>query len=167
MHDDYRIELFIFPDGTSVEMIVFEKSQVAQPAPQRSAPAQTTEAVPPPCDVCGPTASAVPQSLARTASTHDSAVHVCPLCGSEFVQPLDWQREGESIWHLIVRCPNCDTRRAVDLDRGGVERFNRELYRGAQVLTYEAERLSRQHFEEEAEKLVFALRHDLILPIDF
>lgn len=167
MHDDYRIELFIFPDGTSVEMIVFEKSQAARPASTRSAPAQTAEAVPAEDEACGPSAAAAPLGLARTTSSNDNPAHVCPLCGSDLVHPLDWQREGESIWHLVVRCPNCDTRRAVDLDRSGVERFNRELYRGAQALVHEAERLGRQHFEEEVEKLVFALRRDLILPMDF
>ena len=92
---------------------------------------------------------------------------MCPLCGCTLVYPIDWLRNTEATWNITLRCPNCETQRAVTLEREGVEEFNRELYHGAQALAREAESASRRNFEEEAERIVQALTRDLILPMDF
>jgi hypothetical protein len=55
----------------------------------------------------------------------------------------------------------------VTLGRASVEHLNRELYRGAQALAREADRVTRRNFEDEVDRIVAALERDLILPMDF
>jgi hypothetical protein len=149
--DDYRVELFIFPDGMAIEMIVFGEDREG---PESQAVAQD------------PGAEAVEaESTSPTETAAD--VHVCPICRSALVYPTDWQRTGSATWELKLRCPNCETQRAISLDREGVEQFNKVLYEGSEALARQAEQLTRLHFEEEAERFVRALDDDLILPMDF
>jgi len=162
--DEFRIELFIFPDGTAMEMIVFDRADA--PALSRADEHHDCEAG------CGgrgdarprPTVTQAPPAAGPKA---EGEVHVCPLCGSSMVYPVDWHRNDEATWNLTLRCPNCETQRDVTLGREGVEEFNRELYHGAQALAHEAEIVTRRNFEEEAQKIVAALGRDLIQPMDF
>jgi len=140
--DEYRIELFIFPDGTAMEMIVFDREDVLR----------------------GPTVTQAPPAAGLNA---EGQVHECPLCRCALVYPVDWQRNDEATWNLTLRCPNCETQRDVTLGRQGVEELNRELYHGAQALAREAEMVTRRNFEEEAQKILVALHGDLIQPMDF
>jgi len=149
--DDYRVELFIFPDGMAIEMIVFDQDQDgAQPHP--AAAAERGEVA---------TAEAV------SCVQGEIDVSVCPVCHSPLVYPTDWQRTGSATWELSLRCPNCETQRTITLDREGVERFNKVLYEGSEALARQSEQLTRLHFEEETERFVRALDEDLILPMDF
>ena len=165
-HDeDHRMELFIFPDGTAVEMIVFAPAGApsqasALPVRERDAGPAAREAQP---DV-KPTATRAPPPLGQEQG---GAAHECPLCGSCLVYPLDWERNRAATWNLVLRCPECETQRRVVLGREGVEAFNREIYLGAKVLAREADTMTRRNFGEEAAKLVEALARDLILPMDF
>ena len=159
-HEDYKIELFIFPDGTQIEMIVFDPATGRRTAPAASAahpqaPAQTKPA-PAPCSV--PAAAAAARTPTRTGA---------PCAAVTLVYPIDWDRSGPASWTLILRCPECETRREVMLGRASVEEFNRELYHGAQAIAREADRMTRSNFEDEVERIVVALEHDLILPMDF
>ena len=154
---DYKIELFIFPDGTRVEMIVFDaatRARSAQAVPPRPGAAAPTRPAPAPCRVPPP-----PQE--------DPDAHHCPVCRSPLVYPVDWDRSGPASWTMILRCPECETRREVTLGRASVEELNRELYQGAQAIAREADRLTRRNFEDEVERMVAALERDLILPMDF
>lgn len=145
----YRIELFVFPDGDSVEIIVFDREACRRGA------AASAAAAPAPCCVPAP------------PSREDVDAQACPSCGSTLVHPVDWQRSGDAAWTLILRCPECETRREVVLGRASVEQLNRELYHGTQVIAHEVERLTRRNFEDEVEWLVAALDRDLIQPMDF
>jgi hypothetical protein len=157
MSQDHKIELFVFPDGTRVEMIVFDpaarmlRSAAAAPS---GAPVRT-RATPAPC------------SVPRPPLREDTEVQHCPVCHSTLIYPLDWHRSGPAHWTLILRCPECETRREVTLGRASVERLNRELYSGARALAREADLMTRRNFEDEAERIVAALQRDLILPMDF
>jgi ribosomal protein S27E len=146
----FRIERFVFPDGTSVEMMVFGTARRQASAP-KTAPAATA---PPPC--CAP-----PSAEERRAP------HRCPVCGGSLVYPVDWDRSGPASWTLRLRCPDCETQREVTLDRASVESLNRELYAGAQALAREADEWTRRNFADEAARIVAALQHDFILPMDF
>ncbi|OPZ47060.1 MAG: hypothetical protein BWY94_00150 [Actinobacteria bacterium ADurb.BinA094] len=143
--EPFKIELFVFPDGTSVEMMVFDR-------PRRAA---ASRPVAPSC--CAPP----PPPL---EPRQDQA---CPVCGSGLVYPEDWERSGTARWTLHLRCPECETRRVVTVGRAAVERINRSLHEAARTLARETERLTRRNFEEEAERIADALRRDLILPMDF
>ena len=158
--ESYKIELFVFPDGTSVEMIVFDAGRRRRGAATPAAPAvQHAERRPArqrPAPCCAP-----------PPPREDPDAHTCPVCGSRLVYPVDWERSGDAAWTLQLRCPECETRREVTLGRASVEHFNRELYHGAQAMAREAERLSRRNFEDEVERIVVALERDLIQPMDF
>jgi hypothetical protein len=150
----FKIELFVFPDGTSVELMVFDQLRQHRAAQaRRSAPAATA-----PLPSCAPP----PPSLLE-----DLEAHKCPVCGGTLVYPVDWDRSGPSAWTLELRCPDCETRREVTLGRASVEQLNRELYFGAQALAREADQMIRRNFEDEVDRIVTALERDLILPMDF
>jgi hypothetical protein len=134
---DCDIERFIFPDGTELDMLVFEREP----------------------------AVACPVGTPAAGTTREA--HVCPLCRSPLVHPTEWQRVGAACWRITLRCPNCETVRTVTLTREEVERLNRALYEGTERLAGQADRLVRRNFEEETTKFVAALDADLILPIDF
>ncbi len=146
--ENFRIELFIFPDGTSVEMMVFDENH------RRPLPRVQPKVAPAVCED-------------SPAPAEDPDAHHCVVCGSRLVYPLDWERSGKASWILVLRCPECETRREVRLGRASVEEFNRELYHGSQEIAREADLMTRRNFEEEAEKLIAALERDLILPMDF
>jgi hypothetical protein len=160
--DQFRLELFVFPDGTPVEIIVFDETDGTHgcvrdcgAADRRDTAARANaSATDPDCD-------------APPAVTAGEGVHSCPLCGCDLVYPVEWVRRENRTWLLTLRCPNCELARDVVADREAVEHLNRWLYQSAQVLAREADELGRRYFEEEAEKLVAALRGDLILPMDF
>ncbi len=150
-----KIEVFVFPDGTSVEMMVFDESVRRRGAVPSAAPSVREASAPASCSVPSP-----------PAHENDGA-RECPTCGSTLVYPVDWDRSGPAVWTLQLRCPECETRREVVLGRAAVEQFNRELYQGAQDIARAAERVTRRNFEDEVERLVVALERDLILPMDF
>ncbi|HEY5388325.1 MAG TPA: hypothetical protein VIL79_10545 [Thermoleophilia bacterium] len=165
-HDDeHRLELFIFPDGTSVEMIVFAPSCASSPDPSR--PTRERDAGPAQRETqpgAKPTATQAPPPVGQRPG---GAAHECPLCGSDLVHPVDWERNSDASWNLVLHCPNCETQRHVVLGREGVEAFNREIYLGSQALAREADSMTRRNFSEESKKFVEALELDLILPMDF
>ena len=160
-----RRELFIFPDGSAVEMIVFAPATI--PAQTSSRPTRDRDAGPAEREAMPgvkPTATQAPPPVGQEPG---GAAHECPLCGSDLVHPVDWERNSAASWNLLLRCPNCETQRSVVLGREGVEAFNREIYLGAQALAREAASMTRRNFAEESAKLVQALARDLILPMDF
>jgi hypothetical protein len=163
--DEYRIELFVFPDGTAMEMIVFDR----EGAPSHTQAAERHDCGSRCVDHRGARRepSVAQQAPPAAGPETDGDVHLCPLCRSALVYPLDWRRNDEATWNLTLRCPNCETQREVTLGRQSVEEFNRELYHGAQALAREAEIVTRRNFEEEAQKIVVALDRDLIQPMDF
>ncbi len=158
--DDYRVELFIFPDGTSVELMVFDRARRARAAAQSGAAGRPASAAP--AKPAPPSCSAPPPP-----PPEDPEAHRCPVCGSTLVYPVDWDRSSPASWTLCLRCPECETRREVMLGRASVERFNRELYFGAQALARAADQMARRNFEDEVDRMVVALEHDFILPMDF
>jgi hypothetical protein len=164
MDGDYRIELFVFPDGTGVEMIVFAGDRARRCGDdcmtrESARPGEHDDA--PPTDALSPAPCRLPPPDDGTLLSS------CPVCGGRLVYPVDWERGGEAVWDITLRCPECETRREVTLGRAAVEHFNRDLYRGAQTLARAAERLMRSNFEDEVERIVVALERDLILPMDF
>ncbi|MGO8684954.1 MAG: hypothetical protein ACLQUT_10325 [Thermoleophilia bacterium] len=183
MAADYKIELFIFPDGVAVEMLVFagadhsgkprddgklrsgatmDDARAATPAPGDSARAADNV-------TSSESAKVVASADVSVAGAHvsDTDLDVCPQCGCDLVYPTDWTRLENRRWRLTLRCPNCELRRQIVVARSGIEHFNRQLFYGTQRLTAEADALSRRHFAEEGEKLVAAVRANLILPMDF
>ena len=143
---------------------------VPQRVPSQTAPstsASACEADHAACEGARDVAPATTEAPLPSGRQLDGAAHRCPLCGCDLVYPEDWERNSEAGWNLLLRCPNCETRRRVVADREGVETLNREIYRSSRVLAREADLLTRRNFSEEAARIAEALARDLILPMDF
>ena len=73
---------------------------------------------------------------ARTggATSAPDNLHVCFHCSGELVYPLDWSEEGPRHWRVVLRCPDCESRREGVFEQAIVERLDDELDRGAGAL---------------------------------
>lgn len=97
----------------------------------------------------------------------DLPLHKCFNCGSDFVYPLDWEEAGHRSWRIVLRCPECESRREGVFDQPAVERLDDMLDAGTALLMADARRMSHSNMSEEVEVLARALREDLITADDF
>src|SRR3982074_2142779 len=58
-------------------------------------------------------------------------LHVCFHCAGELVYPLDWSEEGPRHWRIVLRCPECESRREGVFDQTDVARLAAEPNRGS------------------------------------
>jgi hypothetical protein len=94
-------------------------------------------------------------------------LHVCFHCAGELVYPLDWSEEGPRHWRIVLRCPECESRREGVFDQASVERLDDELDRGSSALLGDLRRMTHANMSEEVEFFVRALEADLVTPADF
>jgi hypothetical protein len=94
-------------------------------------------------------------------------LHVCFNCAGEFVYPLDWSEEGVRHWRIVLRCPECESRREGVFEQACVELLDDELDRAAGALLGDLRRMTHANMSEEVEFFVRALDADLIVPSDF
>jgi hypothetical protein len=94
-------------------------------------------------------------------------LHVCFHCAGALVYPLDWSEEGPRHWRVVLRCPDCESRREGVFEQPVVERLDDELDRGAGALLSDLRRMTHANMSEEIEFFVRALAADLITPSDF
>jgi hypothetical protein len=94
-------------------------------------------------------------------------LHICFHCAGELVYPLDWSEEGPRHWRIVLRCPECESRREGVFDQAAVERLDDELDRGSSALLGDLRRMTHANMSEEVEFFVRALDADLIMPGDF
>jgi hypothetical protein len=98
---------------------------------------------------------------------HVEQLHVCFHCSGELVYPLDWCEEGPRHWRVVLRCPDCESRREGVFEQAHVERLDDELDRGAGALLADLRRMTHANMSDEIEFFVRALDADLITPSDF
>lgn len=94
-------------------------------------------------------------------------LHVCFHCAGALVYPLDWSEEGPRHWRVILRCPECESRREGVFEQAAVERLDDELDRGSSALLGDLRRMTHANMSDEIEFFVRALEADLITPGDF
>jgi hypothetical protein len=94
-------------------------------------------------------------------------LHLCPSCGSEMVQPVEWFEQGGGHWHVELRCPECEWWARGTFNQREVDDFDEKLDSGAQALLEDLRALTRSNMEQEIESFAAALCHDRILPEDF
>ncbi len=94
-------------------------------------------------------------------------LHLCFHCSGELVYPLDWSEEGPRHWRIVLRCPECESRREGVFDQTSVERLDDELDRGSSALLGDLRRMTHANMSDEIEFFVRALDADLITPSDF
>jgi hypothetical protein len=107
------------------------------------------------------------QRRASDGTCAPDQLHVCFHCAGELVYPLDWSEEGPRHWRIVLRCPECESRREGVFDQGSVERLDDELDRGSSALLGDLRRMTHANMSEELEFFVRALDADLITPSDF
>jgi hypothetical protein len=95
------------------------------------------------------------------------ALHVCFHCAGELAYPLDWSEEGARHWRVLLRCPECESRREGVFDQGTVEALDDELDRGSSALLADLRRMTHANMSEEIEFFIRALDADVITPSDF
>jgi hypothetical protein len=105
----------------------------------------------------------------RTQSSWNSTdqLHVCFHCAGELVYPLDWSEEGQRHWRIVLRCPECESRREGVFEQTAVEMLDDELDRASSALLGDLRRMTHANMTEEAEFFIRALDADLIVPSDF
>jgi hypothetical protein len=101
------------------------------------------------------------------AACAPAQLHICFHCAGELVYPLDWSEEGPRHWRIVLRCPECESRREGVFDQSAVERLDDELDRGSSALLGDLRRMTHANMSEEIEFFSRALDADLILPSDF
>jgi hypothetical protein len=94
-------------------------------------------------------------------------LHVCFHCAGELVFPLDWSEEGRRHWRIVLRCPECESRREGIFEQAAVERLEDELDRAAAALLGDLRRVTHANMSDEIEFFIRALDADLIVPSDF
>lgn len=94
-------------------------------------------------------------------------LHICFHCAGELVYPLDWSEEGPRHWRIVLRCPECESRREGVFDQTAVERLDDELDRGSSALLGDLRRMTHANMSEEIDFFVRALEAELIMPSDF
>jgi hypothetical protein len=94
-------------------------------------------------------------------------LHICFHCAGELVFPLDWCEEGHRHWRIVLRCPECESRREGVFEQASVERLEDELDRAAAALLGDLRRVTHANMSDEIEFFIRALDADLIEPSDF
>lgn len=95
------------------------------------------------------------------------ALHVCPECESDLVQPQGWSELGSDRWELSLRCPNCEWTGDGIYDHVAVELLEDAFDDGMTAVLADLKRLAHANMEDEVDRFVRALNADLILPEDF
>jgi hypothetical protein len=103
----------------------------------------------------------------KPASCAPDQLHVCFNCAGELVYPLDWCEEGVRHWRIVLRCPECESRREGVFEQSAVELLDDELDRAAGALLGDLRRMTHANMSEEVDFFVRALDADLITPYDF
>jgi hypothetical protein len=103
----------------------------------------------------------------QRSPSREAGMHVCPSCDAPFLQPDGWTEAGPSHWHVNLFCPNCDWSGNGVFNDTAIERFDRELDKGAEEMLADLQQLTHAVMSDYVETFVEALRSDQILPEDF
>jgi hypothetical protein len=99
--------------------------------------------------------------------TSQHALHICPECQCELVQPITWTEASDEHWELLLRCPNCDWSTEGVYGQTAVEELEERLDEGLADMLSDLQRLTQANMAEEIDRFLAALQADLILPEDF
>jgi hypothetical protein len=115
-----------------------------------------------PFDLAGAEQAPIPDSV-----DSKEMLQVCFHCAGELAYPLDWSEEGPRHWRILLRCPECESRREGVFEQAAVERLDDELDRATGALLEDLRQMTHANMSEEVEFFVRALDADLIVPSDF
>lgn len=96
------------------------------------------------------------------------ALHVCPRCRSQLVQPTCWEQAGDrGHWRLWRRCPECAWSCDAVHGEAEIDAFDEELDHGTRALSDELKALEQENMRYFGETFTAALEADLISADDF
>jgi hypothetical protein len=147
----YRTKKIALPGGRIIEIVYF--SEVGDGVTEGHGIEETPETV-----------------LAAVAADEAPAapeLHVCEACGGDLVYPVSWEERSGDTWSIERRCPNCEWRHVGEFDQDAVELFDDVLNEGTEDLLVTLRTFARENMESDVERLIEAIRSDLILPMDF
>lgn len=101
-------------------------------------------------------------------------LHVCGQagCGCELVQLLDWEyiesatEDTQDKWRVVTHCPECDWVGEGVYGDEVVEAYDEVLDRGTEAVRRDYLRLAKLTMEEDANRLITALRAGAVFPGD-
>ena len=96
-----------------------------------------------------------------------STLEVCPACGTDFVNPVEWSAIEDHSWHMLLRCAQCEHSREVTVSNSEAERFDEALDSRADPIARAVRKLDLERMAATVETLIIALQRDLIGPADF
>jgi hypothetical protein len=96
-----------------------------------------------------------------------STLEVCPACGTDFVNPVEWTAIEDHSWWMLLRCAQCEHSREVTVSNAEAERFDEALDSRADPIARAVRRLDLERMATTVETLIIALQRDLIGPADF
>jgi hypothetical protein len=114
-------------------------------------------------------------STSHTKATQASAkagkpagLHVCGECGSDLVQPTQWEQAGgRGKWRLWRRCPECGWSGDAVHGEREIDAYDEALDSGTQALTGVLADLVRENMQHVVDAFSAALEADLITADDF
>jgi len=109
---------------------------------------------------------------ARPTPAHAKApeawgLEVCPACGTDFVNPLEWSAIEDHSWWMVLRCAQCEHTREVTVSNTEAERYDEALDSRADPIARAVRKLDLERMAATVESLIVALQRDLIGPADF
>jgi hypothetical protein len=96
-----------------------------------------------------------------------STLEVCPACGTDFVNPVEWSAIEDHSWWMLLRCAQCEHSREVTVSNAEAERFDEALDSRADPIARAVRKLDLERMAATVETLIVALQRDLIGPADF
>jgi hypothetical protein len=146
----YRTKKIALPGGKVIEIVYF-----SDPAGEES-----------PMEEMAESHGSEPLALVG-ADEFGSELHLCPGCEGELVYPVSWEERSGDSWRIERRCPNCEWTHVGEFTQDEVELFDDVLNEGTEDLLVSLRNFARANMEEDIERLIEAIRHDRIHPMDF
>ena len=95
------------------------------------------------------------------------ALELCPACGTDFVNPVEWSAVEDHSWWMHLRCAQCEHTREVTVSNAEAERYDEALDSRADPIARAIRKLDLERMAATVESLIVALQRDLIGPADF
>ena len=148
----YRTKKISLPGGRVIEIVFFtepgeaDAAEAVQHALESAEDPSPAEEPPPP---------------------PPAPLHVCPSCASDLVYPVEWEESSGTTWTVERRCPNCEWRHVGDFGDAELGRFDDLLNEGTETLLVALRDTTRANMEAAVERMIDAIKLDLIEPMDF
>jgi hypothetical protein len=153
----YRTKKIALPGGKVIEIVYFSEPEGDEAAIETAIDAAV---------IAGEEA-ADPLASLGVDEDLETDLHLCPQCEGDLVYPMSWEERSGDSWRIERRCPNCEWSHTGDFSQDEVELFDDVLNEGTEDLLVSLRNFARSNMEEDVERLIEAIRLDLIQPMDF